>query len=256
MSDRLAEAARALYESRPGSSPRAAKTRAAIVERALRRKRRRGRRSLFLLPLAATFVLSSAWAAENGRLPALFARVLEPWRPTSALEGSLPAMAHRSHPPVEATDRRETGANEVTGNPQASAESTETGTAAPASSFRPASATPLHARPLAKAPAGKRTTSAVRGAAGDAEESAYARAHQAHFVDHDPAAALVLWDRYLEEYPQGRLALEARYDRALTLVRLGRMEEAKIALAPFADAPVGDYRQREARLLVEAIDAR
>ncbi len=90
----------------------------------------------------------------------------------------------------------------------------------------------------------------------DPEESAYARAHQAHFVDRDPSAALVAWDRYLEDYPNGRLALEARYDRALTLVRLGRMDEARIALAPFADAPVGDYRQREARLLVEAIDAR
>ncbi len=108
MSDRLAEAARALYESRQGASPQAAKTRARIVERALVRKTRRGRRALVLLPLAATLVLSTAWAAENGRLPALLARVLGP-RPSlsSTLEGPLRPGAHRGAPPIEATDRGE-----------------------------------------------------------------------------------------------------------------------------------------------------
>jgi TolA-binding protein len=89
----------------------------------------------------------------------------------------------------------------------------------------------------------------------DSEESSYAQAHQAHFVDRDWTAALRAWDYYLQAYPSGRLVVEARYNRALALVRLGRMTEARNALAPFADAPVGSYRQREARTLVNAIEA-
>jgi hypothetical protein len=92
--------------------------------------------------------------------------------------------------------------------------------------------------------------------AADPEASLYAAAHRAHFVAHDPAAALGYWDAYLARYPQGRFAPEARYNRALALVRLGRRQEAAAALAPFASGAYGDYRRSEARELLDALGER
>jgi outer membrane protein assembly factor BamD (BamD/ComL family) len=83
----------------------------------------------------------------------------------------------------------------------------------------------------------------------------YAVAHHAHFAQRDPAAALRAWDRYLAVHPRGRFAPEARYNRALMLIRLGRVPEAREALTPFAEGQLGGYRQREARELLGALDA-
>jgi len=88
-----------------------------------------------------------------------------------------------------------------------------------------------------------------------AVEVLYRRAHDLHFHGSDPAAALAAWDAYLAAEPGGRFAVEARYNRALVLVRLGRHGEARAALAPFARgevAPAG-YRQAEAEQLVERL---
>jgi hypothetical protein len=79
-------------------------------------------------------------------------------------------------------------------------------------------------------------------------------AHRAHFIDRDPAVAVRAWDAYLRVAPSGRYAFEARYNRALDLVRLGRRHEAREALQPFADGTMGGYRQREARMLLDALN--
>lgn len=78
-------------------------------------------------------------------------------------------------------------------------------------------------------------------------------AHHAHFRDRDPAAALREWDAYLAMYPEGRFAVEARYNRAISLVRLGRRGEAREALAPFATGTYGGYRRAEAQGLLDAM---
>ncbi|MDX2091645.1 MAG: hypothetical protein SFX73_27540 [Kofleriaceae bacterium] len=90
----------------------------------------------------------------------------------------------------------------------------------------------------------------------DAELLAYQQAHDAHFKGGRPAVALAAWDRYLAQFPDGKLAPEARYDRALVLVKLERWSEARVALAPFANAPAGAYRQREAAKILDAIKDR
>lgn len=87
-----------------------------------------------------------------------------------------------------------------------------------------------------------------------AEERAYRDAHEAHFVSRDPGRALAAWDAYLAAYPSGRFAPEARYNRALMLVRLGRRHEAREALRPFAEADPGGYRRAEARQLLDALE--
>lgn len=87
------------------------------------------------------------------------------------------------------------------------------------------------------------------------ERAAYRSAHALHFEQHDAAGAIDAWDAYLREYPHGRFALEARYNRALCLVRVGRRDDARAALAPFAAGTHGGYRQSEATQLLEALDA-
>jgi hypothetical protein len=86
-------------------------------------------------------------------------------------------------------------------------------------------------------------------------EALYRRAHDLHFHGGDPAATLAAWDAYLAAEPNGRFSVDARYNRALLLIRLARYAEARDALAPFARgevAPAG-YRQSEAEQLVDRL---
>ncbi len=85
------------------------------------------------------------------------------------------------------------------------------------------------------------------------EQQRYETAHHAHFVIGDAQAALAAWDAYLAYAPDGRFALEARYNRALCLVRLQRWQEAQDALAPFASGAHGNYRRKEASALLSRI---
>ena len=86
-----------------------------------------------------------------------------------------------------------------------------------------------------------------------AELASYRNAHNLHFRGNDPKAALAAWDTYLAKYPNGTLVPEARYDRAMVLVKLARWSEARAALAPFANAKAGAYRQNEAAEILAAI---
>jgi hypothetical protein len=78
----------------------------------------------------------------------------------------------------------------------------------------------------------------------------YEEAHRLHFVEKSPAQALVAWEKYLTLAPHGALTLEARYNRAICLVRLERRSEALTALEAFARGDYGDYRKREASALI------
>jgi hypothetical protein len=81
----------------------------------------------------------------------------------------------------------------------------------------------------------------------------YARAHELHFIARDADSALRAWDDYLARAPLHPLRIEAEYNRALCLVRLGRDEEALRELTHFADGTHGTYRRREAAALVRAL---
>ena len=112
----------------------------------------------------------------------------------------------------------------------------------------------------APAPPPPPPVAAVHPAAGPSHrteiEAAYRRAHELHFRGSDPAAALAAWDDYLRIDPAGRFAAEARFNRAIDLIRLGRYDLARAALAPFArgDEP-GGYRRDEAQQLIDRLDA-
>jgi hypothetical protein len=255
--DALARAACALRDSYDGASADAVATRARVLARAALRRKRRRSAVLLLLPLAAAFVMSSAWAAVTGRVPdlaALWRRAL-PTAPRPVV-GGLPAPSRDSmedgvvpvaSTPLVAPVGPAASAPRITPAP-----SLET---APRDPVAPAGESPVSARrafPSREASLPSRR--AAPDAATDVEESLYADAHRAHFVARDPVAALRGWDAYLRAYPDGRFALEARYNRALTLVRLAQVTEARAALAPFADGSTGGYRRREAQALLDALD--
>ena len=85
----------------------------------------------------------------------------------------------------------------------------------------------------------------------------YAKAHELYFHDGDYAGALAAFYDYLAHEPGGQFVAEARYNRALCLVHLDQLADAKLALQPFADGTViAGYRQTEAKKLIEKIDHR
>jgi hypothetical protein len=229
----LRDHVRALRATRDGSSPGAAATRQRILVAAYRRKR--GRRALLVActSLATLLALSTSWAQLTGRLPRVISFVRATASPVS--HGAASGMAHVVAPAVAAPSSPPAPTTEVV--PQSSAESV----------------VPV------REPAARRqhfTPPSPTNVRSDAEESAYEAAHRAHFAERDPAKALLGWDAYLSAYPDGRYSLEARYNRALTLVRLGRSEEARAALEPFADGRFGTYRRTEASDLLSALEGR
>lgn len=168
---------------------------------------------------------------------------LEPVRqlPAPVVVAKVPPAAPRAKPP--------------TVDPAIDRAGDRTVTAAPAPA-RPAAVDPL----LAAKPASPAVTASAPVAAVEPSLAAapdlYRVAHQLHFHGADPAAAVAAWDKYLASESSGRFAVEARYNRAMALIRLRRYREAHIALDPFARgevAPAG-YRQTEAKQLSQRLE--
>ena len=85
----------------------------------------------------------------------------------------------------------------------------------------------------------------------------YNKAHALHFRDRRYNEALFAWEEYLGLVPAPTFALEARYNRALCLLRLGHYEEARAALLPFSEGRYANaYRREEATRFIQALDKR
>jgi hypothetical protein len=226
--DLLFEATQALRDTAGADAGDSRATRARIVSTLRFRRGRRRVRALRWLPLAACIGTASAWAATKPVLPAL-------WNDTVEVLG-IRKPVHEVPRPSIAQAVRSTHA--------------DTPMTAPAIAETPATAVSTVETPKAH----RRALASTSGV--DREHELYRAAHHAHFVAQDPAAALTAWDAYLAGAPTGRFAIEARYNRALCLVRLGRTDAARTALTPFADGAFGDYRQREAVELLRALTDR
>jgi TolA-binding protein len=236
MSDDLLEAAkRALREESADDSNDGRFTRARVMASLHQGKVKRRTRLAFILPLAACLAAGTAWGAATGRLPAMFHAV-----------GQL--VGYRNQPPEASEPPAKVRSS--TGNSKAAAPAVVAPVApppAPVAEARPEPAK-IGATPSAK-PAPSLSSSA---AFQDTDGDLYRLAHEAHFTSHDYARALTGWNAYLQAAPNGRLATEARYNRAICLLRLGRDAEARQALEPFASGKMG-YRQNEARDLLEEL---
>jgi TolA-binding protein len=236
MNDDLLQAAkRALREESAEDTNDGRFTRARVMASLHQGKVKRRTRLAFILPLAACLAAGTAWGAATGRLPAMFHAV-----------GQLVGYRNPSHEASEppAKPRASTG-NSKAAAPAVVAPVTPT----PAPLIEPP---PVPAK-IAATPSAKPTPSLGASAAfQDTDGDLYRLAHEAHFTSHDYARALTGWNAYLHAAPNGRLATEARYNRAICLLRLGRDAEARQALEPFASGKMG-YRKNEARDLLEEL---
>ena len=220
----LSEATQALRETEGASELEARSTRARVLSGLHQSRVRRRTRLVFLLPIAASFIAFSAWASSNGQAR----RAVE-----IALRWFSPSAPAYVHPNIHA---------------RASAPPVPVPVPVPVPALSPPPVPVPAPQPLPR-----RSVVAHRVEPNDPALTLYRTAHTAHFVDHDPVRALVGWDAYLTAAPNGPFAPEARYNRALSLVRLGRTTEARAALEPFASGAYGSYRKDEAGALLERL---
>jgi hypothetical protein len=214
------------------------------VSRDVRRNARRRRMGLLLaLQLLVGLVGVGAWAAASGRLPPIFSR----WMPAPR-QAAAPVSPARAH---TARARREPAvlpAAPVAVDPTVAPAPAPEPAARLAAVSRPSVTVPPHAVPPPQAVPAPPAPPVVA----DADEI-YARAHRAQFALRDYTAALALWDAYLAT-PGGTLGLEARWNRAIALIHVGRREAAVAALAPFAAGENEGYRQEEAQSLLRLLE--
>jgi hypothetical protein len=280
---------RASEDLRDSTEPTAAEL-AALRARVLSNKvrplapRARSKSLRWLLPLAAALVTGSALAATPGAWQGLVDAV-ERYLPVELLsparEAARPARKRANKPPplpvpapapalnsaepalLEPSAQPEPAQAETSVAPETSAAVVAPAAPRKASAERTAAARPA---PPVRNPPPAATSSAEPAAAAPEPEPApqpassaelmlYRPAHELHFRARNFGAALAAWDAYLSRFPQGTLALEAEYNRALCLMRLGRYAEARTALAPFAaGARGGGYRRSEATRFLRAME--
>lgn len=255
--DVLKQATKALSES--GHEQQGGKyTRERLMASLHDRRRRSNTRFAVLLPMAAIFVGSTAFAAVTGRLENLMVSALD-------VVGLVPKV------PAWSADAASGSAVSPTGARAKAAAGGPARAVAPApaeASAEPEPAPVLEAAPPSDAPAdapvkagasepraNARPTSVENPVAADNDaHEVYRRAQAAHFKSHDLAGALRGYEAYLAQQPAGRFAVDARYNRALCLVRLGRRAEARAELERFASGSYGGYRQADAQRLLAALN--
>ena len=271
--DLLREATQALRDESQEVEAPAELSRARIMQSLHQRRRRRSTRLALFVPLAAICIGSTAWAAATQRLPKLWQAMVELTSGSSeapAEPAPVKPIAKAVNRPKQITAPEPAAAptpapepSELAREPRAAVAEAREPRAAVAEAREPRAAAP-GARDVRPAPAVADAPNASRSADGVASEarskpdptdSLYRAAHELHFGARDPVRALQAWDAYLAAAPNGRLAIEARYNRALTLLRLGRSSEARAALEPFARGAYGEYRRAEAEALIGAVDA-
>jgi hypothetical protein len=235
--DLLKAATRALRDEGDENDADGRFTRARVMSSLHQGTVKRRTRLAFILPIAACLAAGTAWGAATGRLPAVFRAV-----------GQL--VGYSSKPREPGTEaRRAPAPRKVEPVAEAPVPPPPSLEAAPEPVAK-AKPEPLKLEPAPSAKAGAAPSSSA--AFQDADGDLYRLAHEAHFANHDYGRALAGWDAYLQAAPRGRLATEARYNRAICFLRLGRDAEARQALEPFASGKMG-YRQNEARELLEEL---
>jgi hypothetical protein len=239
--DILRAAARALREDSASPASAARFTRLRVMASLRESEVRRRTQTVLLLPFAACLAVASAWGMAVGTITEMREAV------TRALGIDAPPPAPSATPPEKRRAPRAVKAPSPAPSPVTPPvdPEPELAPAPPPSAEAPAPPEPPKALSNSVVPPRR-----PRPLPPDPAHELYRAAHDAHFVANDWSAALSGWDAYLRAAPRGRLSPEARYNRALCLVRLGRTAEARVALEPFARGTSGSYRQREASELL------
>jgi len=217
------------------------------VRRSLEQGHGMRRHAGILVALMVLLVASASWGFATGKIQKLFAHepaavpgaVIEPNAPAKIATAPTPA-------PVPAPVIEPTPAPPPVIEP------------APAPVLD-APAPPAPPAPVARpARIAKSAPVVVTALAAPTMSPLYAHAHELYFHGGDYAKALDALDDYLVKEPTGQFVVEAKYNRALCLIHLGQLTDAKLALLPFAQGEVtpAGYRQSEAKTLIEKIDRR
>jgi hypothetical protein len=260
MSDDLLErATRALHDEGTAPAEELAETRARVLAGASGAQVRRVRALRWVLPLAAVFLAGSAFAATNGGIERAV-RHLQTWF-ADAPTASAPRPKPQKPKPARATPAPVL-ADEAAAPAAPALEPPQVAASAPVESAKP----PRRKRAQERAPSAPTVELPAPQAVAELapptpptppanpDLALYREAHQLHFKAQAHARALAVWDAYLARFPAGMFAVEARYNRAICLVRLGRRREAIDALEPFAAGRVGGgYRREEAHELLDAL---
>jgi hypothetical protein len=266
VSDRLERAFRSLREHADGRSPQAEETLARVLDDLRRAPVRRAppvSARVWLLA-AAILAISTAAAARSGEigrvLHALVGGASESAPPATAAPphaappriGVTPPLASAGEipPTASAGEIPPTASPGETPAPVPTVIEPETAPSRIRTALRPSTTTSARTQAPAPDPSPAPPMNPVPAP----DDQAFANAHALHFHGSDPARALAAWDDYLRDFPEGRFAPEARYNRSIDLLKLGRTGEAKDALRPFANGAYGPYRQEEARAILRSID--
>jgi len=215
----------------------------------------RGSRQLvgFLTGTGILLAGTMSWAFATGRAEAVWRAIVAP-APVQVERAAPEPPAPRPAPARAPGRSAERAAQEVPAAPVAEAPAPAP---EPAVVEAPALAAPVEPAPAPVAPVEPAPAPvASRAATAPRIEALYRRAHELHFHGTDHAAAIAAWEAYLAAEPMGRFVAEARYNRALLLIRVGRYVEARAALAPYARGEIaGGYRRGEATQLLERLPA-
>jgi tetratricopeptide (TPR) repeat protein len=214
----------------------------ALRQRLLARPRRRANALRWVLPLAAVLAGVTAWGSMTRRMVTTEtpAPVVPP-APSPIATGSPVAPEPLAAPAVTEAPAAE-GAEPLAAPMATEAPAPRPSGQATAGVSRREGPTPV------VAPAPPASSDGARLAL-----QAYRDAEHLQFDLKDYAGALDGWERYLRLAGDSPLAVDARYDRGLCLMHLGRKDEARAALAPFAAASPGSYRQAEAQSFLDAL---
>lgn len=251
--DLLASAFKSVRETYEGHHDEADLTlqRALFKTRGEARKRKIIRFSI--LPIAAALAVSSAWAGATGHLGKTMQDLLRREEPVEPHAAAVAVPAPVASEPAVAPLVTAEPVAPVVPEPVVAASPPPPSLPPP---VRPAIASPP---PVVLAPPPPPPVEPVvpspAASAPDPAAALFAEAHRLHFREKDPARALAAWDAYLKAAPDGPLSPEAHYNRALTLVRLGRKSDAMSELAGFANGSYRGYRQAEARKLLDALQS-
>jgi hypothetical protein len=243
-----------------------------VVAAAGQRRVRRAKRLKLLLSLAATFAGSVAFAAsppvrEHVRDALSFVRSGVPERADVGGRG-LPGGGSRRTvaspaplPSVVPAPRAALAPVEVLSARLLPADPPSVPPTAPRSALTRREPSPPSARgAVPRAGAGFEVESAARvelpAVTGlpSADLALYRRAHELHFGGADRTVALGAWDAYLKAFPRGTFAPEARLNRAVCLVRLGRKAEAEGVLVDIERGRFGADGRRQARKILGALE--
>lgn len=287
--DLLQRAARELRRAHPGERSGAALTRARILVSARRERRKRLVRWFVVSPLTALALAGSAWAHANDKWPEVWRAVMSVLtlgRTSTERERAPAAPKPRSRavaPPAR-SETRASDAGEAPSLLPAAPRAPEPEAAPPPSpspepARAPALGTPSELRsapprrraaraapadeasiePPTPDPAPPRAAEEPRASepaeaeSASPELAAFRRAYELDVVRREPRAAIAAYERYLAAYPRGRFVPEARYNLALRALELGDKARARRELEPFAAGDYGNYRQGEARALIDAM---